>query len=99
MLPEYSALNGNSFQDALIENTQTPVPDQVSFRCDFPRWLSRLDERKQQMAEELMVGEPTQEVARRHGVSPARISQLRREYQQDWRTFCDELPTSTPASV
>jgi hypothetical protein len=29
-LPEGSSLNGNVFDDALIDNTQTPVPDQVS---------------------------------------------------------------------
>ncbi len=47
-----------------------------------------------------MVGERTRDVADKHGFSPARISQLRRGFCQDWRTFCGELPAvSAPSST
>jgi len=34
-----------------------------------------------------MLGDRTLEVARKHAVSPARISQLRREFYRDWMRF------------
>src|SRR6202043_3743912 len=34
--------DGRSLLDeALLDNTQTPIPEQVSFRCDFSAWRSR----------------------------------------------------------
>jgi hypothetical protein len=49
----------------------------------------------------LMVGERTLEVSRRFGFSPARVSQLRREFRDDWSRFwadCDEVGTA-PVSI
>jgi len=40
--------------------------------------------------DELLVGERTQDVSRRFGLTPARVSQLRREFHEDWRTYCNE---------
>jgi hypothetical protein len=88
-LPEGSSLNGNVFDEALIDNTQTPPPDQVAFRLDFPAWrLSRCD-RDRRVIDDLMVGERTMDVADKHGLTAARISQLRRDFYQDWARFCD----------
>jgi hypothetical protein len=80
----------NPALDALIDNTQTPVPDQVSFRLDFPAWLATLGARDRRIALEIMQGEPTMELAPRHGLSPARISQLRRELCASWRRYTGE---------
>lgn len=33
-------LVSKELRDALHDNTETPVPDQVAFRSDFPEWLS-----------------------------------------------------------
>jgi hypothetical protein len=86
-LPEGSSLNGNVFDEALIDNTQTPVPDQVSFRLDFPAWrLTRCD-RDRRVIDDLMIGGRTMDVADRHGLTAARISQLRRDFQEDWSRF------------
>jgi hypothetical protein len=38
-----------------------------------------------------MVGERTLDVADKHGISPARISQLRREFKDDWTRFCGDM--------
>ena len=43
-----------------------------------------------QVVEDLMVGERTLDVARRHGLSPGRVSQLRREFLHRWEIFCGE---------
>lgn len=76
--------------EAIVEDHRTPVADQVAFRCDFPVWLESLPVRDRQIAQELAVGHSTGEVAKRFGVSPGRISQLRREMHQSWREFQDD---------
>ena len=88
-IPEFSTRVGNSLDDALQDNTQTPVPDQVSFRLDFPAWLSTRTDRDRAIIGELMVGERTMDVSRNCQVSPGRISQLRRDYLEDWCAFCE----------
>jgi hypothetical protein len=40
------------------------------------------------MIDDLMVGERTLAVADGYGLSPGRISQLRREFHDDWERFC-----------
>jgi hypothetical protein len=88
-LPDFSTLGTNPLMEALIDNTQTPVDEAAAFRIDFPAWLSRLDDRRRRIAEDLMIGERTLDVANRHGISSTRISQLRREYREDWTRFCE----------
>jgi hypothetical protein len=93
-LPEGSSLNGNVFDEALIDNTQTPVPDQVSFRIDFPAWRLTRSDRDRRVIDDLMRGERTLDVADKHGLTAARISQLRRDFYLDWQRYCaveDEL--------
>jgi hypothetical protein len=91
-LPMASSMIGNHLHEALADNTQTPVPDQVRFRLDFPVWRLRRCERDRRLIDDLMVGERTLDVARRYGLTPARISQLRRDFHEDWLAFCSELP-------
>jgi hypothetical protein len=95
-LPEGSSLNGNVFDEALIDNTQTPPPDQVCFRIDFPAWrLTRCD-RDRRVIDDLMVGERTLDVANKHGLTAGRVSQLRLDFCEDWERFCalDDLPAA-----
>src|SRR5262249_55481267 len=47
-LPDFSTLDGNPLEDALVENTVSPVPDQVAFRLDFPAWLATLSHRNRE---------------------------------------------------
>ena len=89
-IPDFSTLAGNVFDEALHDNTATPVPDQVSFRLDFPVWLSTRSARDRELIGELLIGSLSLEAARRFKISPARVAQLRREYYVDWRSFCGE---------
>jgi hypothetical protein len=91
-LPDYSAPDGSPLHEALHDNTQSPVDEQVCFRLDFPRWRASRTERDRRVLDDLMVGERTLDVAGKHGLSPGRVSQLRREFLTDWRLFCDDLP-------
>jgi hypothetical protein len=90
----YADPRGQDYQDAyedrLKDNTTTPVPEQVMFRIEFPRWLSRLGRRKREIAEDMTLELGTFQLADKHKVSPGRISQLRREFHTDWQLFCGE---------
>jgi hypothetical protein len=90
------AVGGQRKHDALEEllhgNGQTPVPDQVAFRLDFPAWRRTHARRTRRLLDGMMLGERTGDLARRFSLSPARISQLRRELRNDWRRCQGEAP-------
>jgi hypothetical protein len=58
------------------------------FRLDFPAWLRTRTDRDRRLIEALISGERTMDVASKHGLSAARVSQLRREFMEDWTRFC-----------
>jgi hypothetical protein len=66
------------------------VAEQVHFRLDFPAWRASRGERDRRLIDDLMVGERTRDAARKYGISPARVSQLRRELSLDWQRFCGD---------
>jgi hypothetical protein len=39
----------------------------------------------------LLAGGRTRDVSRRFGLSPGRVSQLRRDFREDWRRFVEEV--------
>jgi hypothetical protein len=78
----------DTFEEPLRDNTQTPVVEQVVFRIDFRDWLGTLTARNRQVVDDLMAGERTGEVAQTFGLSPGRVSQLRRQFEGDWAVFC-----------
>jgi hypothetical protein len=73
--------------DALTDNTKSAVPEQAAFRLDFPRWRASLRRRDRKILDALAGGERTADAARRFRISPGRISQLRREFEEGWREF------------
>jgi hypothetical protein len=91
-LPDCSTLDGSPLDEALADNTQSPVVEQVCFRLDFPAWRASRTERDRRLLDDLMLGERTLDVAGRHGLSPGRVSQLRREFHDDWELFCAAPP-------
>ena len=84
----YGVVHGQHHQDAfeerLRDNTQTPVPEQVAFRLDFPAWLTTLTGRERRMVREMGNNERTSDLSKRFDVSAARISQMRRELHDNW---------------
>jgi hypothetical protein len=88
-LPDFSVLSENPLVEALTDNTQSPVPDQVQFRCDFPAWRRTRTKRDRRIIGSMMAGEGTRCLSRQFGMSPSRISQLRQEFKTDWRNFCE----------
>jgi len=80
----------NCWQETIVEDHRTPILDQVCFRIDFPAWLDSLPPRDRKIAQCLAEGLSTTEVAHRFGLSMARISQLRREFEKSWLAFHGE---------
>ncbi len=87
------------WQEAIVEDHRTPVPDQVAFRIDFPAWLRLLTRRNRRIAEALALGNSTSQVAKRFKLSPGRISQLRQELYLSWRNFHGEEPCCRQAAA
>ncbi len=81
--------------EVVVEDYQTPIPDQVCFRIDFPEWLSRLPNRDRRVAEALANGDSPGEIARRFAISAARVSQLRRKLHASWESFHAESSKGT----
>jgi hypothetical protein len=82
------------FEERLWDNTITPVLDQVQFRIDFPAWLETLTGRERRMIRGMARNERTLDLSKQFDLSPARISQMRRELQLDWKRFIGEAGTS-----
>jgi hypothetical protein len=92
LLPDCSSLNDSVLDEALVDNTQSPVVAQVCFRCDFPNWRASRTERDRRIIDELLAGERARDVADKFGLSPGRVSQMRRELHDDWERFCAAPP-------
>lgn len=79
----------SEFHEALVENARSPVPEQAAFRIDFPDFLSKQPGKKRKVAALLAVGNRATDVARSVGVSPGRVTQIRKELRQDWLVFTE----------
>jgi hypothetical protein len=91
-LPDHeTGTEHNDTIDALKDNTRTPPDEQAAFRIDYPNWLKRLGERNRRIAQDMALGERTKDLADRYGTTQGRISQLRREFRDDWRQFTCEI--------
>jgi hypothetical protein len=86
----------DAFEERLADNTITPVPEQVAFRVDFPRWRSARSERDRRLIDLLILDTSTQDAARIFRVSSSRISQKRREFADDWLWFHGEEIAAAP---
>ena len=75
------------WRQVAVEDRRTAVPDLAAFRVDFARWLRTLARRDRRIVAALAAGEGTGAVAGRFGLSPGRVSQLRRRYEHLWHAF------------
>ncbi len=79
----------DAWEERLHEHAQSPVPEQVAMRVDFPAWLRTWDELHRRIISAMAQDERTKDLARRFGKSQGRISQLRTEYRTDWERFTE----------
>jgi len=71
----------------LVEDRQAGPAETAAARIDIAEWLSMLSTRQRRIANAMALGEPTGVVARRFGLCPARISQLRTWFRRNWKSF------------
>jgi hypothetical protein len=79
------------YEERLKDNTRTPPDEQAAFRIDWPCWPRSPTTRDQRIIEMMARNERTMDLSRRFGISPARVSQLRRQYHTDWCRFTDTI--------
>jgi hypothetical protein len=88
------------YEERLQDNTMTSPPEQAAFRIDFPAWLQTLTGRERRMIRAMARNERTLDLSKQFEVSPARISQLRREFHDDWERFTtDRADADMPIMV
>jgi hypothetical protein len=97
-LPQ-SSLASHPWHEALLENSRTDILDQVWFRIDFARWRSMLSRRDRRLVDHLMMGERPSYLAKRFGLTPGRVTQLRQKFHDDWQRFQKEVPATEPLSA
>ena len=76
--------------EIVVEDRRATPADVAATRIDFAAWLQTLRRKERRVAELLSTGESTKVAARRFRISPARISQIRRELRDCWLTFQGE---------
>jgi len=76
-----------TWKDIAVESRRTSPADTAAFRLDFQTWLKTWNRRHRKIIAMLGAGYRTLTVARKLGVSAARVSQFRRQYQQSWEQF------------
>ena len=74
-------------EEALTGCSRGRVPELAAFRIDFPAWRAGIRRRDRAVLDALASGDGTGEVAARFGITPARVSQLRRAFLDSWRAF------------
>jgi FixJ family two-component response regulator len=77
-----------------------PPDEQAMFRLDFAAWLNSLTTRERQIVRAMARNERTRDLSQQFGVSPSRISQLRRDFALSWQDFCaDAEPGQAKATA
>jgi hypothetical protein len=84
------SFDNDGWRELLLADRRSNVPNLAAFRLDFDSWFSSFNRRDRQIISALAAGERTSAVAERFGISDGRISQLRRRYERDWRSFQGE---------
>jgi hypothetical protein len=97
-LSECAAEHTTSFNETLIDRRAFSPANAAAARIDVAAWLRTLSTRDRHVAHALAHGDATGVVARTFRVSPARISQLRGEFEQSWQRFqAQAIGTGGPA--
>ena len=82
--------NAGGWQEMLVETKQAGPADTAASRLDFRAWLDTLNTRDRRLAKTLATGETTSRTAAMFGISPGRVSQMRRELRDAWSQFHGE---------
>lgn len=78
---------GTGWWRDVLADPRADVFAQAAFAVDFPAWLATLSTIKRRVAYLLARGDSTFDTAGLTGISPSRVSQLRRELAASWYAF------------
>jgi hypothetical protein len=78
------------WKEVLLEDRHSGPAETAAARIDVGAWFASLPRRKRRVAQVLATGETTKRTARKFHVSPGRISQMRRELENEWQEFQGE---------
>jgi hypothetical protein len=76
--------------DSFVEDRRASVLDVVALKIDFRTWFGMLTKSMKEIAKDLAYGFSTSEVAKKHGVTAGRVSQIRRMLAESWFAYQDE---------
>ena len=85
-----------AWREILVEDKRATPAEVAASRIDFGDWLQTLPRRQRRIAETLATGETTTRTARIFRISAGRVSQIRRQLYEAWKTFQGE-PITIPA--
>ena len=86
----YQPSDDGNWKELLVEDRRSTPADIAATRLDFRAWLRQLDRPRRAAARLLAGGIATSEAAKKLRLTPARISQLRRELMANWEAFQGE---------
>jgi DNA-directed RNA polymerase specialized sigma24 family protein len=81
------------WNELVVEDRRASPAQVAALRVDVAEWLGTLSLRDRAIALLLALGERTSDVARRLGLTPGRVSQLRRTLAKSWAEFHGFDPT------
>src|SRR4051812_22142753 len=91
--------HGGSLASGVLPGARAPgflsrrrrrIPTHVCGKTRDKDWQGpQRTDRDRKLIDDLMAGERTMDVAGKHGLSAARVSQLRREFRDDWESYCE----------
>ena len=80
----------DQWREVVVEDHRAGPSETAASRIDLADWFDSLPRHKRRVAQTLATGETTKRTARKFRVSPGRVSQLRREFQDSWEEFQGE---------
>jgi hypothetical protein len=87
------------WREVLIEDRTAGPAEIAAARIDWADWLRSMSRRQRAIAGFLAIGETTGAAAKQFQLSPARISQLRLWFQDNWLQFQDEERSASNTSL
>ena len=87
------------WREVLVEDKRCSPADLACCRIDFGNWLATMSSARRKIAQCLATGTSTREAAHQFDVTPGRISQLRREFQESWLAFHGETVVAAAAAA
>ena len=85
--------DNESWKSIVVEDRSAGPAEIAQVRIDFDAWLDSLTEKQQRAANLMCEGSSTSELSENIGVTSGRISQIRRELEQNWQQFIAEKST------